>query len=127
MPLQRHNPEGISPPRGFTHVVRAGEVIYVAGQVGRRPDGSLAGPDIASQTDQVFLNLKTALESQGAGFDDVTKITVFLTRREDIPGFRTARDKHLTGDPPASTLLLVSGLAEPDFLVEVEATAHIPS
>ena len=125
MALQHINPTDISLPRGFTHVVKAGNTIYVAGQVGRRNDGTLAGMDVESQTDQVFQNLKAALASVGAGFQDMVKITVFLTHKEDIPGFRTARDKHLTGTPPASTLVLISGLAEPEFRVEVEATAVI--
>ncbi len=125
MALERINPSNLAQPRGYTHVVKAGNTVYVAGQVGRRPDGTLAGSDIGSQTDQVFQNLRAALASVGAGFENVTKITVFLTHREDIPGFRTARDKHVTGEPPASTLVLISGLAEPEFRVEVEATAVI--
>lgn len=125
MALERINPSNLAQPRGYTHVVKAGNTVYIAGQVGRRPDGTLAGSDIGSQTDQVFKNLRAALASVGAGFEHMTKITVFLTHREDIPGFRTARDKHVTGEPPASTLVLISGLAEPEFRVEVEATAVI--
>ena len=125
MALERINPSNLAQPRGYTHVVKAGNTVYIAGQVGRRSDGNLAGSDIGSQTDQVFKNLGAALASVGAGFENVTKITVFLTHREDIPGFRTARDKHVTGEPPASTLVLISGLAEPEFRVEVEATAVI--
>ena len=125
MALERINPSNLAQPRGYTHVVKAWNTVYIAGQVGRRPDGTLAGSDIGSQTDQVFQNLRAALASVGAGFENVTKITVFLTHREDIPGFRTARDKHVTGEPPASTLVLISGLAEPEFRVEVEATAVI--
>ncbi|MCZ6535059.1 MAG: RidA family protein [Chloroflexi bacterium] len=125
MALERINPSNLAQPRGYTHVVKAGNTVYIAGQVGRRSDGTLAGSDIGSQTDQVFKNLGAALASVGAGFENVTKITVFLTHREDIPGFRTARDKHVTGEPPASTLVLISGLAEPEFRVEVEATAVI--
>ncbi len=123
MALEHINPSNLAVPRGYTHVVKAGTTVYVAGQVGRRPDGTLAGSDIGSQTDQVFQNLRAALASVGAGFENMTKITVFLTHREDIPGFRTARDKHVTGEPPARTLVLISGLAEPEFRVEVEATA----
>ena len=126
MALEHINPAGVAPPRGFTHVVKAGDVAYISGQVGRRPDGALAGSDIESQTDQVFLNLKAALASVGGRFGHMTKITVYLTHREDIPGFRAVRDRHLTGSSlPASTLVLISGLAEPEFRVEVEATAVI--
>lgn len=126
MALEHINPSNVAPPRGFTHVVKAGGVVYISGQVGRRPDGTLAGSDIESQTDQVFQNLNAALASVGGGFEHMTKITVYLTHREDIPGFRAARDRHLTSaKPPASTLVLISGLAEPEFRVEVEATAVI--
>ena len=124
MSLERINPAGLHKPTGYTHVVKAGTTVYVAGQVGRKHDGTLAGLDISSQTDQTFQNLRVALRSAGASFSDVTKITVFLTHREDIPGFRAVRDQYLE-DLPASTLLLISGLAEPEFRVEVEATAVI--
>ena len=126
MALEHINPSDVAPPRGFTHVVQAGGVTYISGQVGRRPDGTLAGDDVESQTDQVFKNLKAALASVGGGFEHVTKITIYLTHREDIPGFRAARDRHLPdGNPPASTLVVISGLAEPEFRVEVEAIAVI--
>ena len=126
MALERINPSSIAAPTGYTHVVKAGNTAYIAGQVGRRPDGTLAGTDIGSQTDQVFQNLQAALSSVGAGFADVTKITIFLTHTEDIPGFRTARDKYLKNDFPAATLVVISALAAPEFRVEVEATAVIP-
>ena len=64
--------------------IKAGGTIYVSGQVGRRPDGNLAGHDITSQTRQVFENLKSALALAGAGFEHMTKITVFLTNEEEM-------------------------------------------
>ena len=59
----------------------------------------------------------------GATWTNVVKVTTFLTRREDIEGYRAARQRHIPNDPPASTLLFISGLAHPDYLIEVEATA----
>ena len=125
MALQRINPSGLAQPRGFTHVVKAGNTVYVAGQTGRTSSG-IAGPDITSQTDQTFKNLQTALASAGASFKDLTKITVFLTHEEDMEGFRAVRTKHLgDSDLPASTLLIVSALASPEYRVEVEGIAVI--
>ena len=57
MGLERINPDSICPAPGYNHVVKAGNTIYIAGQVGRNLDGSLAGTDIESQTEQVFKNL----------------------------------------------------------------------
>ncbi len=126
MPLEHVNPANLAPPRGYTHVVKAGNIVFVAGQVGRKPDGTLAGPDITSQADQVFKNLQAALSSVGAGLKDITKITTFLTHREDATAYRAVREKYLKQNPPASTLLFISGLAEAEFRIEIEATAVKP-
>ena len=126
MAVERINPSGMGEPAGIVHVVRAGNVARISGQVGRRGDGTSAGADIRSQTEQVFQNLRSALASVGAGFEDLTKTTVYLTDKADLDGFREVRSRHLTGELPASTLVFVLGLADPDLKVEVEATAVIP-
>ncbi len=126
MAIQRTNPTGIAPPGGYTHVVKAGNTAYIAGQVGLKPDGSLAGPDIESQVDQVYLNLQTALSSVDATFADVHRINVFLTHREDWLAARAARDKYFGDTPPASTVVLINGLADPRFRIEIELTATVP-
>ena len=123
MPLERTNPSTMAAPGGFNHVVKSGDTIYIAGQVGRKADGSSAGPDITSQTEQVFANLNAALAAAGASMKDVVKTTVFLTHRDDIDGYRAVRDRVVTSDRPASTLLIIDGLAQPEFRVEVEAIA----
>ncbi len=124
MPLERTNPSTMAKPGGFNHVVKSGDTIYIAGQVGRKADGSLAGPDITSQTEQVFANLNAALAAAGASMKDVVKTTVFLTHRDDIAGYRAVRDRVVaTSDRPASTLCIIDGLAQPEFRVEVEAIA----
>ena len=122
MGLERINPENISPPPGYTHVVKAGNTIYIAGQVGRNPDGSLAGTDIESQTDQVFKNLISALDSADAGLKDLVKIMVYLTDASDLSGFSTIKERYLSSDLPAQTVVIV-GLPLPEFKVEIEAIA----
>lgn len=126
MPKQRINPKGVATPTGYTHVVKAGNTVYVAGQVALDANGNLVGKgDAAAQADQVFRNLQACLASAGASLGDLVKITAYLTRAEDIPAYRQARSRWLTQDLPGSTLVVVSRLANPDFLVEVEGTAVV--
>ena len=83
--------------------------------------------DAAAQPEQVFRNLQEALASVGSDLSHIMKITTFMTHREDIPAYRVARSKFLQDNSlPASTLILCAGLADPDFLIEIEAVAAIP-
>lgn len=126
MPVERINPKDMADPTGIVHIVKDKNTAYISGQVGRKPDGTLAGLDIRTQTQQVFENLKLALAAVHAGFEDITKTTIYLTDRTDLEGFREVRNQYLTGELPASTLAFVLGLADPDMKVEVEATVAIP-
>ncbi len=125
MELERINPENIWSAPGYSHVVKAGNTVYIAGQVGRKPDGSLAGTDVESQTDQIFKNLIAALESVGGGLDNLVKTMVYVTDAAHLPGFRKVRDKYLTGNLPAQTGVIVK-LGTPEFKIEIEAIAVIP-
>ncbi|MFQ5860912.1 MAG: RidA family protein, partial [Dehalococcoidia bacterium] len=125
MPVERINPEGVAKPPGYSHVVKVGNTVYIAGQVARDLNGNPVGAgDFAKQTEEVFRNLKTCLASVGASISNLAKITILLTRAEDVAAFREIRDRYL--DPnnlPASTLMVISRLAHPDFLVEIEGIA----
>ena len=123
---RKYNPPTIAPPAGrYTHgiEVRPGaRWLYVSGQVGRAPDGST--PDtIGEQTENCFRNIAAILAAASMSFADVVKFTILLTRDSDIAGFREARDRVLGEARPASTLLVVPRLAQPEWLVEIEATA----
>ena len=122
MGLERINPPNISPPPGYSHVVKAGNTIYIAGQVGRKPDGSWAGTDIESQTEQAFKNLISALDSVGAGLKDIAKIMIYLTDKDDHPGFTAVKNRYLSSDLPAQTVVIVA-FSSPELKVEVEAIA----
>ena len=125
MPQQRINPSGINKPGGYHHVVKDGNTIYVAGQVSRDKDGNTVGVgDGAAQAEQIFSNIKVALESVGSDMSHINKLNVFLVHREDMPAYRAARGKYIPDDAlPASTLIICSGLADPDFRMEVEVIA----
>ncbi len=129
--MRRHHvrPEGLPPTNGYSHIVEfSGRLLVVSGQVPLDAEGQLVGADDPeAQIRQVFENLRTALASSGAGFEDVVKITVFLTDLADLEAFRHVRDDYVTSDtPPASSLVRVAGLVNPAFRVEVEALAVVP-
>lgn len=125
--LRYINPPSLAKPTGYTHVVVApdGRTVYVAGQVALDSTGQLVGPgDFRRQAEQVFRNLQRGLASVGGTLDDIAKTTTFLTDAKHIPALREVRSKHLgLKNSPASTLLVVSSLARPEFLIEVEAVA----
>ena len=121
------NPPGLAPPRGYTHVVDvpAGRMVYVAGQVAFDVKGNVVSPgDVRAQTEQVFRNLKTALEAAGATFADVVKLNWYVRDASQIAVYREVREQFLGDGPrPVSTLVEVKGLVRDDLLVEVEAIA----
>ena len=121
-----HNPGGIAPPFSrYAHGVGAQESarwLHISGQVGVTADGSLA-EGLVAQMEQTWRNLLAVLESAGMGASDLVKVTAYLTRQEDVAHYRGIRDRMLGGAETASTLVIVAGLAHPDWLVEIEAVA----
>ena len=129
-----YNPEGMAKPLGlYSHVARskAGEYLHIAGQVSIDRAGEVVGSgDFGAQMRQTYDNLRTALESAGAGFADVIKYTTYITRKEDLPAYRAVRNElyeelYPDGDYPPNTLLVVVGLVNDALLVEIEAVAAI--
>jgi reactive intermediate/imine deaminase len=126
--IQRLNPPGLSTPTGYSHVVsaRGGRTIYIAGQVALDARGQLVGEgDLAAQTRQVFANLDTALKAAGATFNDVVKTNYYLRDAAQVQVIRDVRAKYFTKELPASTLVEVSRLANPGFLIEIEVIAVV--
>ncbi|MDM4767169.1 RidA family protein [Pelomonas sp. SE-A7] len=124
------NPDGVHPPLGlYSHVVRVpagGELVYLSGQLGVRPDGSTP-PGIAEQADQVFANIVTLLASQGLRPTDIVKLTTYMVAGQDGDAVRAARLKHLGSHRPASTAVFVAALVDPAWFVEVDVVACRPS
>ena len=123
-------PKSFGPPLGlYSHgvIVPTGELVVVAGQVGAGPSGAVAG-DIVGQTKQSFENVRVILEAAGCTMRDVVRLQTFLTRADDIPGFMKAREEVFAeqfpdGGYPPNTLLVITRLVRPEFLVEIEAMA----
>ncbi|MEV5824306.1 RidA family protein [Spirillospora sp. NPDC052242] len=133
MAITLANPEGLPKPDFYRQVSVAtgSRLVFTAGQVARDADGNRVGEgDLAAQVEQCYLNVATALAEAGATFDDVAKLTVYY--RGDLPPemmsrftegvSRAAATLGITAFPPL-TGIGVASLAEPDLLVEVEATA----
>ena len=126
------NPKTMPAPRGYTQVVETsspGRTIYLSGQLGMTVDGAFAGGpgDFRAQATQCFENLKAGLESAGAGFEHVVKITNFFVDMAHLPVFFEVRDTFVnTTAPPASTAIQVVRLAREGALFEVEAVAVVP-
>ena len=116
------------PVSHYTDVVRAGSLVFVSGCVAVDGEGRLVGGrDVVAQARQVHENLKRCLASAGATFADVCKVTVFLRNVADREKVNTVRKEYFGASRPASTLVEVSRLVHDDYLLEIEATAVLPS
>jgi enamine deaminase RidA (YjgF/YER057c/UK114 family) len=126
------SPATLPPPTGYSHVakVNKGTLVYIAGQVSSDASGALVGEgNFEAQVEQVFKNVKLALEAAGATMADIVKLNSYLVAevsQDDLPKMRAIRDRYLNKEkPPASTLVVVSRLARPGWLIEIEAVAAI--
>jgi enamine deaminase RidA (YjgF/YER057c/UK114 family) len=128
--LTRVDPPTLSKPAGYTHVVEVStpaRFIYVSGQVALDSSGNVVGAgDMKAQADQVFRNLRTALGAVGASMKDVVKIVYFIADMSQVQAMREVRAHYFDDALPASTLVGVTRLARPEFLLEVEVIAALP-
>ncbi|HSE88852.1 MAG TPA: RidA family protein [Candidatus Binatia bacterium] len=105
-------------------LTEGGKVLFIAGQTASDKDGNVVGKgDIKAQTRQVFENIKAVLEAAGGSFDNVVMTTTYITDRKYREGYNEVRRNIYQQDPPTSTLVIVSGLANPDYLIEIASIA----
>ena len=129
--LRFSNPPGMSSPPTYSHVVEVNgphRTIYLAGQTGADASGTVAA-DFRAQAVQVMENIKTALASVGGAFEHVVKLTSYLTNIEaNAAVYREVRASYFPNKAalPASTLLQISRLANPAYLVEIDVIAVLP-
>ena len=120
-------PETMPKSVGYSQVaaVTSGTIVFVAGQVALNKAGEIVGKeDFHAQVQQVFENLKAAVEAAGGNFGDVIKLNSYFLDLAPLPEFREVRDKYINvKNPPASTAVQVPKLFRPEFLVEIEAVA----
>lgn len=128
--ITRTNPKNISKPfSNYAHVVTvvgAKKLVFCAGQVAADVDGTVLPPDdFKAQTKMVMKNLKNALAAGGAKLSDVTKVTIYICNPHDVPKARGILHDYFGKHPPGSTLCILRGLANPNFLLEIEAIAAV--
>lgn len=130
--IQHINPDGLIKNPAFTNVVTVtGQVktVYIGGQDAVDLSGTIVGKgDIKLQTEQVLKNLQAALKAGGAGLEQVIKWNVYIVQGQSLrPAFEVFQAVWgRRPNPPAITAMFVSGLANPDFLVEMDAIAVVP-
>ncbi len=127
MPDQQYfSPDSLPPSRGYSQVVKVGSTVFIAGQVGITIDGSVVSKDDASaQARQIWHNLEAAVASAGGTLENIVKTTTYVTDIGHAAAARQVRGELFPTNPPTSTLLVVSQLASPDYLIEIEAIAVV--
>ena len=130
--VQHINPDNLSKNPAFTQVVTVtgpAKTIYIGGQDAVDATGGIVGKgDIKAQVEQVFKNLQTALKASGAELEHIVKWNIYIVQGQPLrPAFEVSQQ--IWGgrpNPPAITVMFVTGLANPDFLVEMDAIAVVP-
>jgi enamine deaminase RidA (YjgF/YER057c/UK114 family) len=127
MPSQHINPEALSRSRGYSQVVKVGNTVYIAGQISVGLDGNVVGKgDPETQVRQVWRNVEAAVKAAGGTLQNVVKTTTYITNIQYAAAVRKVREELFQSlNPPTSTLLVVAGLAGPDYLVEIEVIAVV--
>ena len=105
-------------------LAEGGKLLFIAGQTASDKDGNIVGKgDIKAQTRQVFQNIKSALEAAGGSFDNLVMTTTYITDRKYREGYNEVRRDMYKKDPPTSTLVIVTGLANEDYMIEIAGAA----
>ncbi len=116
--------KSVHPTVGYSHAAKAGNTLYIAGQVAQDVEGNVVGKgDLEAQVSQVFTNLKNIMEEAGGSLQNIVKMTTFLTHYNDIETYRSVRNQYFSEPFPPNTLLIIESLALPDYMIEVEAIA----
>jgi 2-iminobutanoate/2-iminopropanoate deaminase len=124
------NPSNVHAPVGsYSHTVAVPsgtELLFISGQVGMRPDGSVPA-SFPEQAEVVFENIRSCLAAHGLGMEAVVKLTSFLLPGVDVQTMREIRQRHFAEHRPTSTAVYVPQLVSPAFLLEVDAVAVRPA
>lgn len=124
VPRQILELKSVHATRGYSHAARAGNLLFIAGQVAKDRDGNLVGRgDIHAQARQAYRNLEAVLTEAGGSLASIAKMTTFLTHPAYIDGYRAARGEFFRDPLPPNTLVICQSLVSPEFLIEVEAIA----
>jgi 2-iminobutanoate/2-iminopropanoate deaminase len=120
-------PKSLNDPRPrYSHgiVAEGGRLLFVAGQTAMDKDGNVVGKgDIEAQTQQVYKNLTAVLEEAGGSFNNLVMTTTYIVDRKYREGYNKVRMQYYRQNSPTSTLVIITGLAHPDYLIEINGIA----
>lgn len=118
----------VHPATGYSHATRVGNLLFVAGQIAKAKNGELVGKgEIRAQAEQVFANLQAVLADAGCQMADIVKLTTFTVDARYRSVIAEVRARFCGDYLPPNSFLVVSALAEPEFLLEIEAIAALPA
>ncbi len=122
-------PQSLSDPRPRYSqgiVTQPGKLLFIAGQTAIDKNHNMVGKgDIEAQAKQIFENLQAVLKETGATLDNLVMTTIYLTDRKYREGYNRVRNQYYKGAPPTSTLVVVKGLANPDYMIEIAGVAAL--
>jgi 2-iminobutanoate/2-iminopropanoate deaminase len=132
MPKQQITSEKIRQPNGHfsqaTAIKAQGTFVFISGMTARRPDGSIAGiGDVEAQTRQVCENIKAAVEAAGGTLDDVCRVDVYVRNMEHFDLIHKVRREYFKAPAPASTMVEICKMTSPEYLIEINAIAVLPT
>jgi reactive intermediate/imine deaminase len=103
-----------------------GKLVFISGMTARRPDGTIAGiGDVEAQTRQVCENIKSAVEAAGGTMDDICRVDVYVRNIEHFDKIHKVRREYFGAPPPASTMVEVTKMVSPEYLIEINAIAVV--
>jgi enamine deaminase RidA (YjgF/YER057c/UK114 family) len=131
MPKRQVMSRKLATPSGhFSHataIAARGTLLFISGMVAKRADGSIAGiGDIEEQTRQVCENVKAAVEEAGGTLDDICRVDVFVRNMEHFDKIHKVRRQYFKDPAPASTMVEISKMTSPEYLIEINAIAVLP-
>ena len=116
--------KNVHPTKGYSHAAKAGNTLYIAGQIAQDVDGNLVGKgDFEAQVRKVCENLKNIMEEAGGTLQNIVKKTTFLTHYSHIETYRRVRSEYFPEPSPPNTLVIIESLTLPEYMIEVEAVA----
>ncbi len=132
MPREQIRTDKVREPMGhFSQAIgieARGRLVFISGMTARRPDGSIAGiGDVGAQTVQVCENIKSAVEAAGGTMDDICRVDVYVRNIEHFDAIHKVRRQYFKAPPPASTMVEVSKMVSPEYLIEISAIAVLPN
>ena len=131
MAKEQINTDKLREPNGHfsqaTVIEARGKIVFVSGMTARRPDGTIAGiGDIEEQTRQVIENIKSAIEEAGGTLEDVCRVDVYVRNMEHFDQIHKVRRAYFKPPLPASTMVEITKMTSPDYLIEMNAIAVLP-